>query len=238
MRDFLLSKNTNFSFKLFGIQHIIMLLITLIAFVLIFILKKEIIKIETKKFKVIRIIMALMLFINMFVYRVSYIYYGVYDIRVHLSLYFCHIVNYIFVILLIINRKKFYKLGYVLSWIGSIWGILFPEISQGFDCFIFYSIFISHNLLSIFATFIMCRYEIKIYFLKDIKYFVFAVCIVLFTYVVNYDFGTNFNKPNWDMLMRFNEYLRYVILLILGFIGYIVSYITNKIYIGGKYEEI
>lgn len=126
----------------------------------------------------------------------------------------------------------------MLCWIGPIWVIFFPEIDRSFDCYIFYSSFISHNLLSVFTTFIICKYRLKMNFLRDIKYFLFAVSIVLITYLINYDFGTNFNKPNWYILMKLEKPLKYLVLFSLGFIGYAISFVINKIYMGGKNEKV
>lgn len=231
MRDFFLSNNTNYPFELFGFQHCVLLLITMFAFLLMFVLKKRIMDINNKKFRIIRIVMGIIIFFNMFIYRVSYMYYDVYDIKIHLSLYYCHIVNYLFVISLIINYKLYYKMIYILTFIGSVWAILFPQINEGIDCFIFYTTFICHNLLSIFVTFIMCNFKIKMHFLKDIKYFIYAILIVLFTYLINIDLGTNYNEPNWPIFNQYVNYYRYIFLLLLGFIGYVVSFVINKVYI-------
>lgn len=238
MRDFLLSKNRNFPFELFGKQHILMIIITLYLFVLIFIFRKKIFKLSERTFNILRIMFIFIILGNMLLYRGSYIYYGVYNIKIHLSLYYCHIVNYLFVIALLINYKPFYKFVYGLCWIGPIWTVIFPDFLVGIDCFIFYSSFISHNLLLVFITFILVLKGIKYNFYDFLKCLFIAMSIFIFTNVVNYDFGTSFNKP--DTLL--NDYIKFnfiggnAILFIMGIIGNTIGLLINKIYIKSNCE--
>lgn len=238
MKKFFLSENRNFPFKLLGVQHISMLIITLFLFILVFKFKEKLIKLNNKNFKLLRIIIGLMLLLNMFVYRFSYMYYGIYDIKIHLSLYYCHIVNYMFVAALIINYMPFYKFVYGLSWIGSIWTVLFPNFNVGIDCFILYNSFISHNLLILFTTLIMTIKKIN-YSIKDcFKCMIGAITIFLFTYMINYDFGTNFNSPH-SILGIYSNYSiikGYDILFIMGLIGGVLGLIINK-FILKKYKR-
>ena len=100
-----------------------------------------------------------------------------------------------------------------------------------------YNIFISHNLVGIFTTFIISKYKLKMKFLKDIRYFIVAIIIILITYVINYDFRTKYNVPNWDIFIGYQYWIRYTVLIIMGFIGYIVSFIISCIYVRGESNE-
>ena len=205
MRDFLLSKNMKFPFKLFGIQHILIIVITIILFLLILIFKKKLFKIDNNHFRILRFIIIFILLSNMLIYRLSYMHYGVYNIKIHLSLYYCHITNYLFIFSLLINQKSFYKIIYGLSWIGAIWTVFFPDFSVGIDCFILYNSFISHNLLLVFTTLIMVIKKIEYNFKDLFRSMIIAIIIVLFTYVVNYDFKTRFNTPD-SILQQYTQY--------------------------------
>ena len=240
MREFFLSENMNFPFKNFGIQHIMMLIFTIICFIFIFIYRKKFTKLNIESQKKIRLIIGLIILISMLSYRISYMYYGVYDIKKHLSLYYCHIVNYIFVLSLVINNKKFYKIVYILSWISLI-TIVFPDISTGIDSYIFYQFFISHNLLIVFSTFMLVLNNQKIELIDLFKGIIIANFIILFTYVINFDFGTNFNTPLsifYGTIVSIYKYTYFegclflnLIALIDGMIGYLVSkvyYISSK----------
>lgn len=232
MKKFFLSRYTKFDFNLFDFQHICLIIITIIGLILIYKYRKKIINLKEVKIKKIRYLFVFIILINMFLYRGSYLYYGVYNIKIHLSLYYCHLVNYIFVFFLFLNYKKFYKISYILCWIGAFWTVLFPDISGGIDCFIFYCSFISHNLVLIFVTFMVVVNKLKIT-IKDLLIGIF-ICFILFfiTYLINIDFGTNFNSP-YSILKDYvilSEKLRYLLLFVLGLISAFVSYVLNKFY--------
>ena len=232
MKDFLLSKNSDFSFTLFGLQHILTILITIFLFYTIYKAKDKLVILFKKKQKMIRIIIMVILALNMLIYRVSYMYYGIYQIEIHLSLYYCHIVNYLVILSLLMDYDKFYKIVYGLSWIGAIWVILFPDVSGGIDCFIFYTSFISHNLLLVFVTFILVVKKLKYNFWDFIKSTLWCAVIIIFTYLVNYDFGTNFNTLD-SILGKYlyfnNAILGYLCLFIMGSVGNIIGLIINKL---------
>lgn len=231
MENFFLSRNSNFGFELFDWQHKILLIITLFLFLLLFIFREKISTMNYRNKKIFEKIIIAVILINMFLYRGSYIYYGVYDIKKHLSLYYCHIVNYLLVISLIIKYKPFYKIVYTLSWIGSIWTIIFPDISGGFDCYILYTSFISHNLLIVFTSVILVMNSFCISVKDTIKGIAVSIFIFLFTYAINKDFGTKFNSP-YSILKDYVHveiYVRYMLLIIMGVIGAFCGYIVNKI---------
>ena len=235
MKKFLLSQNTSFPFTNFGLQHILILILTILCFIIIYVNQSKLQMLNYKQDKKIRFTIIIVLLLNMFIYRVSYMYYGVYDIKLHLSLYLCHITNYLFVILLLINYKTFYKIIYGLSWISCFVSILYPSLSEGIDSFIFYTFFISHNLLLVFTTLMMVINNLKFSLCDCFKSIICAIMIIVFTYVVNYDFGTRFNTPNsilynFDNLYVVNIYLKYLLLFLIGLIGLLAGYIINKIY--------
>ena len=107
MRRFLLSENTKFYFEAFGLQHIVTLFLILFGIILIFVFRKKIQRIKPSTEKKLRIIFAILLIFNMLFYRFIYMYYGIYDIKYHLSLYYCHITNYLFALALLIDYKPF-----------------------------------------------------------------------------------------------------------------------------------
>lgn len=172
----------------------------------------------------------------MLIYRLAYIYYGVYDVKVHLDLYYCHIVNYLFVLSLLLNYKPFYKIVFGLSWAGSIWTVFFPDLSGGIDCFIFYQSFISHNVLLVFTTIIIIIKNIKLNSLDCIKSILFSIGIMGFTYIINYDFGTKYNNPALILkgYISLTTTQKYLILVLMGICGIIVGKIINYIYLKGK----
>ena len=232
MKKFLLSQNITFPFKLFGVQHILMLIVTSLLFVGIYLVRNKFKKLSKSSLKKLRLGMAIFIFTNMFIYRISYMIYGVYDIRIHLSLYYCHIINYLFVISLFFNYTSFYKVIYGLAWIGVVWGIIVPDLSSGIDCFIFYSSFISHNLLLVFVTIVTIINNIKFKFLDCLKCMSYAIAMVGVTYLINIDFGTKYNNPSsyFGINSITNELMQYFLLIIVGFVGAMLGYFINLIF--------
>lgn len=233
MEAFLLSKNFNFPFKIFGIQHIFTIILTIILLFLLYKYRVKIVSYSHNNLKKQRIIMLLIILGNMLIYRFSYMFYGVYNIKSHLSLYFCHIVNYLFILSLILNYKTFYKIIYGLSWIGPFFAVIFPSLSVGIDCFGFYTFFISHNLLLVFVTYIMIATKIKYCFNDFFKCMLYSISIILFTYFINYDFGTYFNTPNSILgnYMNLDKLQGYLVLFVISVIGNFLAIIINRIYI-------
>ena len=191
MENFLLSRNFKFPFSLFGVQHIFLIVLTIILLLLMYKFRLKIISNLNNNLKKQKKVMAIIILGNMLVYRISYMIYGVYNIKIHLSLYFCHIINYMFVLALVLNYKSFYKIVYGLSWIGPFFAVFFPSLTVGLDCFGFYSFFISHNLLLIFTTYLMIVNKIEYDFKDFFKCLFYSFSIIIFTYFINYAFGTN-----------------------------------------------
>lgn len=209
------------------------ILITVLTLVIIYICRHKIKKISDKNMKRLRFFIIVIILLNMILYRGSYIYYRVYNIKVHLSLYYCHLINYFFVFCLYINKKTLYRIVYTLIWVGAFWTVLFPDISGGIDCFIFYSSFISHNMILCFVTFIVVANNVELSIFDLIK--AIFICFVIFfvTYIINIDFGTNFNSPYSILKDYVNISLgaRYLLLIVLGLISSFVGYIINKLYL-------
>ena len=234
MRDFLLPYNTKFPFNLFGNQHKICICLTILLIMLLYIKKDKIKKMKHQK--VFRYIFSIVLLSNLLIYRISYMYYGLYNIKIHLSLYYCFLINYFFIIGLIINYKPFYKKIYILWWIGCFWAILFPDLSVGIDRFLFYSFFISHNLLFVFILFIVIYNNLNINF-KDLCIgFLIALSIFIVSNIINIDFGTRYNA--FDFMFKdiyFDTKMHKQLYLVMaGLVSGFVGYILSKIFISTK----
>ncbi|MEG2351372.1 MAG: YwaF family protein, partial [Bacilli bacterium] len=113
MREFFLDEKIVNPFKIFGITHFICILIVILGMVLIYRHSSKIKKIVNKLR--LKHIMFIILFSNMAIYYGSYIYYGVYDWRVHLPLHICFIAGILFMIYLINGNPKIYKVSFFMS---------------------------------------------------------------------------------------------------------------------------
>jgi len=192
VREFFIDENIGIPFILFGDIHIFCILILILGLLSIYLLRNKIKKIKKKYHKKINIIMFLILFLNMAIYYGSYLYYGIYNWKVHLPLHICFIAGTLFMIYLITDNKKLYKIIFPLTFIGPLPAIFYPELSSSLDCFVFYQYFISHHLLMIFSYFILYMKNFKINFKDFIKTFILGNTIFIVMYIFNQVFGTNY----------------------------------------------
>ena len=175
---------------------------------------------------------------NMLLYYGSYIYYGVYDWKVHLPLHFCFISGILFMIYLLNNKKNLYKIIFPLTFIGPLPAIFYPDLTSSFDYFVFYQYFISHHLLMIFSYFILYLDDFTIEFKDTIKTFILANIIFISMFIFNNIFNTNYimSKKLPDFILNLYPFLRNIwppiILEITGivvlFLISILTQIKNK----------
>lgn len=192
MKAFFLNENLGIPFHLFGSIHFGCLAVLILSMVMIHHFHRQIKNISDDVKKKIRIIMFLILIGNMLLYYGSYLYYGVYDIRVHLPLHFCFIAGNLFMIYLLTRNKTLYHVTFFLTFIGPLPAVIYPDITTGFDSFIFYQYFISHHLLMIFSYFILYMDDHKMDIKDVFRTFVFANMIFISMMIFNTIFGTNY----------------------------------------------
>ena len=184
-----------FHFHLFGFWHILMTLVMLLSIVLIY---KNRMKIRKWKYhdKPVRYFIAIFMFLNMVVYYVPMVIFGTWDYHVHLPLHLCFISGGLFMITMLSNNQKLFKLVYYLSFLGPLPAILFPDLTCGPDRFIFWQFFISHHFFltaSLYTLFVL-DYKIE---KDDVKFaFLGALTIFMIMFVFNHIFGTNYIMMN------------------------------------------
>ena len=111
IREFFLDEKPGIPFKLFGGIHFGCLAILIISLIMVYKYRHKIKNIKDENKKKIRLTMFIILISNMLIWYGSYIYYGVYDIRVHLPLHFCFIAGNLFMIYLLTLNRKLCKLA-------------------------------------------------------------------------------------------------------------------------------
>ena len=238
MKEFFLDENIKMPFILFGKIHIGCILILILSLFIIYLSRNKIKKIDSYKKRNIKIIMFIILSGNMLLYYGSYIYYGVYDWKVHLPLHFCFISGILFMIYLLNNKKNLYKIIFPLTFIGPLPAIFYPDLTSSFDYFVFYQYFISHHLLMIFSYFILYLDDFTIEFKDTIKTFILANIIFISMFIFNNIFNTNYimSKKLPDFILNLYPFLRNIwppiILEITGivvlFLISILTHIKNK----------
>lgn len=238
MKKFFLNENTYIPFKLGGIIHIVCILFLVISLYLIYRNRNKIKNIKHKK--TIKVIMCLIMYLNMFIYYTSLAYYGVYDLKLHLSLHICFISGILFMIYLLTNHKKIYKMVYFFSIVGPLPAILLPDLKTSFDSYVFYQFFISHHLFIIFSYFILYLDSIHIEFKDALKSLFTLICIFITMAIFNNIFGTNYimSKSFPNHVLKLFPFVKsinpFIILTIVGILMFVIAYIP--IYFKNKEE--
>lgn len=241
MREFFLDENIGIPFTLFGKVHIGCILIVLTGLLLIYLMRNRIKNINKKYHKKIKYIMFALLFSNMAIYYGSYIYYGVYNWKVHLPLHICFIAGILFMIYLLTGKRKMYKVIFPLTFIGPLPAIFYPDLSSSFDYFVFYQYFISHHLLMIFSYFILYMEDFKITYNDTIKTFILGNIIFITMSIFNNLFNTNYIMSGGfpDFVTELYPLLNYIwppiVLETLGIIVLLLIY--GLIYIKNKDDK-
>lgn len=190
IREFFLDEVVSIPFHLFGIIHFGCLAILIFLLIAIYRNRNKIKQIKNKK--KIKIAMFILLMINMLIWYGSYIYYGIYDIRIHLPLHFCFIAGNLFMLYLITGWKSLYKVTFFFTFIGPLPAVLFPDLVSSFDAYIFYQYFISHHLLMVFSYFTFYMDDITITYKDAVKTFIWGNILFITMMNVNEIFGTNY----------------------------------------------
>ena len=238
IREFFLDEKPGIPFKLFGGIHFGCLAILIISLIMVYKYRYKIKNIKDENKKKIRLTMFIILISNMLIWYGSYIYYGVYDIRVHLPLHFCFIAGNLFMIYLLTLNRKLYKVVFFLTFIGPLPAVIYQDLVSSFDYFVFYQYFISHHLLMIFSYFILYMDDFTIK-LKDVfRTFVWANIIFITMMIINQIFGTNYIMSKelpphiYELFPIFKKISPIPILEVTGLlvvmIIYILVYIKNK----------
>ena len=238
MKEFFLDKEIGIPFACFTFPHLICLAILFIGITLTYLNQDKLPKTDNKTKNKVRIIMATVLLINRFIYMGSYIYYGVYDWKVHLPIHFCFITGYLFIAYLFTKKEWLYKLAYFFIFAGPLTATFWPDLKSSFDYYVFYEFFISHHMLFIFMFIIFYMDNIKMN-IKDMwKAIIGANLIFLFAIIFNSIFGTNYIMSNKlpDHILGMYPFLKYLnpifVLELAGSffcsLGYFPIYLKNK----------
>lgn len=236
IKEFFLDEVVGIPFKLFGIIHFGCLAILIVLLVLIYKNRQNIKMIKNKK--KIKIIMFVILMSNMLIWYGSYIYYGIYDIKIHLPLHFCFIAGSLFMLYLITGWKNLYKITFFFTFIGPLPAVLLPDLVSSFDAYIFYQYFISHHLLMVFSYFVLYMDDITITY-KDAIHTLISGNILFITMMnINEIWGTNYIMSKqlpahiYELFPIFNYISPFIILEITGII--VVMLLLIPVYIKNR----
>lgn len=192
LREFFVNETPKLLFKQFGLIHNIFILIPIIGLILIYINRNKISKIPKKTAKKILKISAIILLLNMIIFTVGFLYYGVFDYTKHLPFHLCFIANYMFIYGILFDKEWILKYTIFLCFIGPIPAILWPDMVSTIDNFEWWQYVISHHFFIMISFFSYYALNYKVEFKNYIKVFIFTNILMLIMYPFNLIFKTNY----------------------------------------------
>lgn len=193
MRDFFVGKKE--LLETFGPLHIVTIIVTITLAFLIVYNRDKINKIDIKNKRRIVLFIIGLLFMNMTIYYLSKIIYGVYNVKVHLPFHFCFISNYLFIYAWLFKKVKLIRITYFLGYMGPFVAMIWPD-SPNPTSFVFYQYIISHHILLLSNLFIYYMYNYTITKKEVIKTFFIVNGIFIVAAIFNYIFKTNYIMSN------------------------------------------
>ena len=230
---------SSYHFYNFNFAHILYIVILLILIILILKYKNKIRSIQCKTFFTISIISSIIIILNQLIYRGAYALYGKFNWQYQLDLYFCFIVDYLFVISILKKDNSLYKLVYPMVFMGPLIAIILPCWTYGPDTYVFYQTIISHGFLFVMNLFVFCYRNEQLKFIDFFRSLILANGIIIMTYIFNNIYGTSYNEPAdvfngmikgkffWDLI---NGNGGYILLEVVAILGCFISSIFNKLF--------
>lgn len=224
LREFFVNEHPRFLFKQFGLIHNIFIGAVIIALVIIYLNRNKIAKIPEKKSRRILKIIAIILLLNMLIYTFGNLYFGSFDYKEHLPLHLCFIANYMFIFALLFNKDNILKITILLSFLGPIPAILWPNLVSTIDNFNFWQYVISHHVFisaSLFSYYAL-GYEVKFKDLVKTFFLVNALILIMYPFNVKFDMNYIFSTKIPDNVTALYPWLKYfppvLVLEVTGFI--------------------
>lgn len=178
---------SDFSLTLFGPIHLLLIAITIVSILMIYKYKNKL-----KKYKIIKKVIPIILFGNMVIYIVGAILTGIFDINVHLPIHYCYITGFIFMYMLIKEKKSLFNMLYYAIFFCTITVIIFQDPNITYDRYEFILLVISHHflLISSFYTLYVLEYPVD---KKGYKpFFIYTIIVYLAVFIINRILGTDY----------------------------------------------
>ena len=178
---------SDFSLTLFGPVHLSLIMVTIVSILMIYKYKDKL-----KKYKIIKKVIPIILFSNMVIYIVGALLADIFDINIHLPIHYCYITGFIFMYMLIKEKKSLFNMLYYAIFFCTITVIIFQDPNITYDRYEFILLVISHHflLISSFYTLYVLEYPVD---KKGYKpFFVYTIIVYLVVFIINKILGTDY----------------------------------------------
>lgn len=144
-------------------------------------------------FKLIRRIMAAILFTNMLIHYTGRIAIGEWRLSEDLPLHICFMANFLMMYILVTNNKRsLFAVVYYFTLIGPLPAAVFPDLSRTWSGYLFWQFIISHHVMLLFSLYCAFVLEYKTAPKCAVYAFFIGNAYVALISVFNRFFGTNY----------------------------------------------
>lgn len=189
-----------FDLTLFGPMHISLILMTIISIFLIYKYKEKLVNYKKLKYIIVGI-----LFLNMIIYILGAIVAGIFDIGIHLPIHYCYITGFMFMYMLLKEKKCWFNFLYYAIFFCTITVIIFQDPNITYDRYELILLVISHHflLISSFYTFFVLDYKVDKSGYKP--FFIYTIIVYLLVFIINRMLGTDyiFNSSLPDFIYEY-----------------------------------
>ena len=178
---------SDFSLDFFGPVHLLLISITILLIIGIYKYRNKL-----KKYKFIKNLIPVLLFSNMVIYITGAIAAGIFDINIHLPIHYCYITGFLFMYMLVKNKKNWFNMLYYAIFFCTITVIIFQDPTITYDRYEFILLIISHHflLISSFYTLYVLDYPVNIKGYKP--FFIYTVIVYVLVFIINQILGTDY----------------------------------------------
>jgi len=179
--------SSNFSLDLFGPVHILAILITCILIICIYKYKTSL-----QRFSFLKYVIIFILFGNMAIYTLGALLTGNYDINIHLPIHYCYITGFLFMYMLLKNKRNWFNFLYYAIFFCTLTVIIFQDPYITYDRYEFILLLISHHFLLVSNFFVLNVLDYKVN-KNGYKYFIiYSIIVYLIVFLINQVLNTDY----------------------------------------------
>lgn len=190
MNDFFSLDYQGESFILFGLAHLVALLLVLLANLWLFRTRQRINLVARRR---IRFFLAAALLLNEAGWHLWHLSHGVWTVQTMLPLHLCNLLVFWSVVMLFTRSYFLYEFAYFLGIGGAIQALLTPGLNQfGFPHFLFFQSFISHGSIVTAAVYMTVVEGYRPSWHSFVKVVIWTNLYMAVIFVVNLFLGSNY----------------------------------------------
>ena len=194
--------NPDIIFSMWGISHIITIILIICLISSLFIFKQHLIRYRN----IIRITTGSLLILSRIILDVWYIKTGLWDILYSLPLELCSIASLVSGVMLLTKSYRLFEVFYFIAIGGAIQAILTPNLNYGFPQFRFWQFFIDHFLLILAPLIMIVLFNYKVKLKSVWKAFITINSIALIVFIINLLLTANYmflrHKPTTASILN------------------------------------